>query len=254
VFVGSPAARAAGYRASPPEGWSETEGLGEGQARAVAGTDPFGGVKFDVKVTGYSRPGEGVFFVTWMAATEPSPDPPAAIRRALDDIRATRLVSDSVARSTEEVSYRESIADGAVDARLSWRHRSNETETHVRTLAWVSPDRKVRALRGECILAAAAPIPVHEACKAALGSLAPAEAIGELGTIPAATAPDEDAARRAAIPAEPATGDAGPAAAAGSRSEPPPASRSVLYQQPPAEESSGWLPKLLVCSPAPRWS
>ncbi len=245
------------YRVTPPAGWLEMPDLAASQDQTMVAGDPFGGLRFEVKVTAHAQPGEGGFYTTWVAALEPAKNLGASVRAALDDGRSARMAASPQAGSTEELSYRESIAGGIAEAQLSWRHLSNETVSHSRALVWASEDGRPRMARAECVLGVSSGTDAQTACKAALASLTPAPVgkLGNLGTVPAATRPDERRdPERFRLGGESAEGQSEPSVAseqAASASEgpvlKPPSGGGVVYRElPDASDGSGGINKALV--------
>ncbi|HLU65458.1 MAG TPA: hypothetical protein VKZ63_04255 [Kofleriaceae bacterium] len=247
-------ARAEGARpgwisATPPSGWEELPGLSRSVATTLEQSGAFGDLPGEAGAQAFADPGFGAFYLSWLIAGAPAGSPPAAVRGAIDHVRASRAVSSPQAGSTEELAWSEALADGVAEARLDWRHLSNETRTMVRALAWVTPSGAPRLVRAECVISTSggeAPQAAVSACQAALDSVTvtpPAGERGELASLPASAPAGEDGA------AEPAGAAAGGADLSGGAppdtiGAAPAGEQKVLYAGPTAEDKdsmSRWL-------------
>ncbi len=244
-----PLARPGWAKATPPKGWNELPGLAKSVAVTLEQSSSFGEVRGRAGAQAFAEPGTGAFYLSWLVADKAAPDKAAALRRALDAVRHSRIASSPDAQSTEELKYTESVKDDVAEAALEWRHVSNETMSLVRAFAWVSPAGAPRLFKGECVVSTTdgkAPAAVETACREALAAMSadlPAGERGPLGDLPAGSAapapsPDEIA------PAVPGEGQPAATPPPSDRIGAPPAGdQKVLYTGPPAEPKSDSMSK-----------
>ena len=166
-----------------PAEWPEQPELADGIAKQLGKAVDFGGLEKVGGASAFVRPQTGIIYVTWLATTEPAEKPEAAIRAALDQLRA----STEGGGETEELDYIERRAGPAIEVKRVWRHVPNQTITMSRSFFWKSPDSKLRLVRGECVFAETDQKTVAPVCEKALSTLT-AEAIagggaGELGAV-----------------------------------------------------------------------
>src|SRR5262245_15998114 len=117
---------------TPPAGWSERPGLARSVGTGLLQSAPFGDLGGRGGALAFVERGTGAFYLSWLESDRPAPAPVEAVRGALDRLRESRLVSGPDARSTEELRYDEGMQENLAEARLDWRHLSNETLSLVR--------------------------------------------------------------------------------------------------------------------------
>ena len=224
-------ARPAWVSAEPPKAWTELPGLSRSIGTTLAQSGAFSEEPAEAGALAVAQPGTGAFYLSWVVAPK-SNDAPAAVRRAMDRLRASRNDSSPTPASTEELRWTESAADGVAEAVFEWRHLSNETASLVRALAWVAKDGTPRMVKAECVLSTidgkTSP-DVEKICRDALATVkvtAPAAERGPLAALPASPPPE----------AEPAADGEQPTVSA----PPPGPPGKVLYTgpPPPAKEKS----------------
>jgi hypothetical protein len=220
--------------AEPPAAWTELPGLSRSIATTMAQSGAFGDQPGDAGALAVAQPGTGAFYLSWLVAPR-TEDAAAAVRRAFDQLRASRSESSPMASSTEEVRWSESVKDSAAEAVFEWRHLSNETASLVRAIAWVAVDGTPRMVKAECVLSTidgkTSP-DVEKICRDALATVKVTAAAGErapLAALPASAAPEPQAL--ADVPdGEQPTVSTAPAGPPG----------KVLYTgPPPAQEEKG---------------
>jgi hypothetical protein len=225
------------------DGWQLRPELGARLAVQLAAQRQLDGLAVDLGVDAYASHGGAMLYVTWLRAREPADEPALRVRRAFDELRAAPQHASPLVGSAEIVSWRETVAASLAEGQLVWRHLSNETETRVRALMWMSPDRLLRQVRAECVLATPATSAAATACDAALGSLRltiAAAQRGALGVVPGAgslqISPTPELAPEIEIdPAPPPDDQPAPADVGHGLPElAPPTQGAVLYQAPPA--------------------
>jgi hypothetical protein len=224
---------------TPPAGWAPDPALARSVGTALRQGRALGELSGRAGAVAHVQRGVGAFYLAWMESDEVARLPAEAVRRALDRVRESRLVSSPEARSTEEVRYDERVADGVAGSALEWRHLSNETLSLVRGFAWVTADAKPRVGTAECVISTEhgrAPAPVERACREALASVAVTVPPAQRGALAALPPSRVQAEERLALGAgAPAAGQPpamGPAA--------PGAGGPILYRgHAPAEEPRG---------------
>ncbi|HUS65194.1 MAG TPA: hypothetical protein VMZ28_11655 [Kofleriaceae bacterium] len=221
--------------AEPPKAWTELPGLSRSIATTLAQSGAFSEEPAEAGALAVAQPGTGAFYLSWVVAPK-SADAPAAVRRALDRLRASRNDSSPTPASTEETRWTESAADGVAEAVFEWRHLSNETASFVRALAWVAADGTPRMVKAECVLSTidgkTSP-DVEKLCREALATVKVTAGAGErapLAALPASPPPEAEGTADGEQP----TVSAVPAGPPG----------KVLYTGPPAPSkesgSSRW--------------
>jgi hypothetical protein len=247
------AAPAEPYRIDVPAGWNllsdQSQRLGEILTAELASTPPVPGLTFQAQARNWRGPDAGVV-VTWLAATAPATDAPAAVRALLDHMRATPTHAALNDGDTRVLSWRDVAAEGTAEGHLAWQHVANGTTTLSRALAYVTATGQPAMVRADCIIPAiddAALAAPRAACETVLASLAltvHADQRAPLGALP----PSAPAAADTAT--DMATGTATGLAAAGQPSQTPAKRSSDLPPAPslraPAPDSQG----ILVMQPA----
>lgn len=266
----APAAAAPGdpYRIDVPAGWNlladQSQRLGEILTAELASTPPVPGLTFTAQARNWRGPEAGLV-VTWLSATTPAKDAPAAVRALLDHMQATPTHAALNDGDTRTVSWRDSVADGTAEGYLAWQHVANGTTTLSRALVYLTATGQPVMVRADCIIgqlvevgdsAQATPAPSRAACDAVLASLAltlPADQRGPLAALPPAgtTPPGTGDATQPAL--DPALGPGQLSQAPARRSSdlppapslrtPAPGSQGILAMQPakPEKRSPNWL-------------
>lgn len=175
------AATPSGYTIAVPKDWHEDI---EAAARVTASTHREShllGAPFTATVRAWSLPNRAALYVTELTASNASDDPAKAVRDELDATTAGPSERSAIA----DLERSESVDAGIAEATVHWKHLSSETETFVRTLAFVSADR-VRILRADCVVSSSEDDDVGQACRAALVSLEPSMPVDRaaLATVP----------------------------------------------------------------------
>lgn len=265
----APAAAAPGdpYRIDVPAGWNllpdQSQRLGEILTAELASTPPVPGLAFTAQARNWRGP-DAALVVTWLGATTPARDAPAAARALLDHMHATPTDAALNDGDTKILSWRDSVEGGTAEAHLVWQHLANGTTTLSRALVYVSATGQPAIVRADCIIGeiinvedVAQAAPPRAACEAALASLAltlPADQRAPLAALPPAgtAAPASTGAGTGAPteltldPGQPSQGTARRSSdlpPAPSLRAPAPGSPGILAMQPAAPEkrSPNWL-------------
>lgn len=156
----------------PPEGWSLLPGLSRTVARSASDTDFFGdNERFESGALAYGRVDRGALYVTWLDSLRTQPVAENTLRIAFDEIHQAPFLASPEPGSTQEVSYRESIASGVAEMRFEWAHLSNGTVNVVRALGWKDGDARVHLAIAECVLQSESIAESRPSCSATLDAL-----------------------------------------------------------------------------------
>lgn len=240
------------YRIDVPAGWNllpdQSQRLGEILTAELASTPPVPGLAFTAQARNWRGPDAGLV-VTWLAATAPATDAPAAARALLEHMRATPTHAALDAGDTRVLSWREGAAEGTAEGHLAWQHAANGTTTLSRALVYLTAAGQPAMIRADCIIPAiddatlAAP---RAACEAVLASLAltvPAAERAPLAALPPAAPAAADTAIDPGQPSQTPARRSSDLPPAPSLRAPALDSQGILVMQPAAAEkrSPNWL-------------
>lgn len=249
------------YRIDVPAGWTllpdQSQRLGEILTAELASTPPVPGLAFTAQARNWRGPEAGLV-VTWLAATAPAKDAPAAARALLEHMRATPTHAALNEGDTRVLAWRDAAAEGTAEGHLAWQHVANGTTTLSRALVYVTATGQPAMVRADCIIPAldgaalAAPRPACEAVLASLALTVPAAARAPLAALPAAAPAgamnaaadmDMDTAADPGQPSQSPTRRSSDLPPAPSLRAPAPDSQGILVMQPAAPEkrSPNWL-------------
>ena len=111
------------------------------------------GLAFTAQARNWRGPEAGLV-VTWLAATAPARDAPAAARALLEHMRATPTHAALNDGDTRVLSWRDAAAEGIAEGHLAWQHVANGTTTLSRALVYVTATGQPAMVRADCIIPA----------------------------------------------------------------------------------------------------
>ncbi len=198
---------------------------------AVLNTEPhLGGLHFSGSVEALRRPeGPVAVFITSMMTREKVAYPDAAIHSEFEQLRTSPTRSGMSEDEIEIVSWKTSLVEGGASARSHWRHRSFQTATHARALAFRVPSGHLHYVLTECLHPTGEGKQSSDAsatCKRILDSMAlPADLNNVRAPVPAPASPEAPSTGALPTPVQPTTTTAAipePAAVPLARSSPLP--------------------------------